>query len=221
MQPDQIIGNAKIFDNFLDEQLHQDVWQMMNSLEYRRTDSQNWLKVWTLADGAILRSIGWDAIAPDWKLKPSQAGGIVAPPALVKLLDVVRKTFVHNLSDKKINKVNLTPCVWPPQTSISWHRDGGGISGGRTGAFTYYVHKEWNAEWGGELMLSDLDEELGSVPFDNSVVSNKLLESGSGSWIAPKPNRLVMNPSNAFHKVAKTTQAASPRLTIQGFLMSQ
>ena len=219
MEPNQVVGNAKIFDNFLDQALADEVWDMMNRLQYQRTDSETWLKVWTLADGAILRSAAWQAEAPNWKLKSGPQMG-AAPPALAKFLDVVRKLFVHNTSEQKITKVNLTPCVWPPQTSISWHRDGGGISGGRIGAFTYYVHRHWNAEWGGELMLSDLEEELGSTPFDNSEVSAKLLATGTGAWIAPVPNRLVMNPSNAFHKVAKTTAAAEPRLTIQGFLMA-
>ncbi len=220
MEPTFALNEAKVFDDFLDPQTFEELWEMMNVLQYQRTDAQNWLKVWTLADGAILRSSGWVADAPVWKLKNADPKALPAPPAMTKLLEKVRKTFVHYSGDTKINRVNLTPCVWPPKSSISWHRDGGGISDGRVGAFTFYVHKQWNCEWGGELMLSNLDEELGTVVFDNSIISEKLMAAGNGAWIAPKPNRLVMNPSNLFHKVAKSTEAAAPRLSIQGFLMS-
>lgn len=221
MNPTATVGNALIFDDFLDEALFNDLWTMMNQLQYQRSDSEYWLNVWPLNDGTIMRNVGWSALAPNWIPKPNDNRGIKAPPAMLKFLEHIRKTFVHNQSDQKINGVNLTPCVWPPKSSITWHRDGSGVRDNRIGAFTFYLHKEWNAEWGGELMLSPLEEELAFTPFDNSEVSNKLMAEGFGTWIAPKPNRLIMNPSNAYHKVAKTTDNAAPRLTIQGFMVSR
>ncbi len=54
--------------------------------------------------------------------------------------------------------------------------------------------------------------------FDNQAVSDRILERGHGVWVAPKPNRLVLNSDRVLHKVAKTTAAAAPRLSLQGFM---
>ena len=111
------------------------------------------------------------------------------------------------------------PYVWPPKTSISWHTDGTESYSDRIGAFTFYVHKYWNSEWGGEFLVSEIEGLSNSnMPFDNSETSEKIISRGYGTWIAPKPNRLLINPSSMFHKVAKTTENANPRLSIQGFL---
>jgi hypothetical protein len=63
---------------------------------------------------------------------------------------------------------------------------------GRLGGFTFYAHKQWNAEWGGELLVSDEQGGQTPTPFDNSALSEQLLQRGMGTWIAPKPNRLVL-----------------------------
>ena len=44
------------------------------------------------------------------------------------------------------------------------------------------------------------------------------MRQGCGVWIAPKPNRILINPGGMYHKISKTTATAAPRLSIQGFL---
>ena len=63
----QIDGDdyTTVWQQYIDE-LFQQLWVMMNVIPYSWTDAQQWAKVWTLSDGAILRSHQWDASAPDW-----------------------------------------------------------------------------------------------------------------------------------------------------------
>jgi Rps23 Pro-64 3,4-dihydroxylase Tpa1-like proline 4-hydroxylase len=77
----------------------------------------------------------------------------------------------------------------------------------------------WNAEWGGELLISRERGMQTALPFDNTAVSEQVMSQGLGTWIAPKPNRLVFTMNDVLHKVAKTTVQAGARLTIQGFLL--
>src|SRR5258706_16470620 len=100
--------------------------------------------------------------------------------------------------------VTLIPYVWPPATGISWHSDGTSMDvADRIGGFTYYVHKHWNAEWGGKFLLSP-ERGNQALPFDNSDMSPQIMSNGISPWGAPKPNRLRFAVAEALHKVAKT-----------------
>tara|TARA_B100000287_G_scaffold127705_1_gene119751 strand:- start:11494 stop:12102 length:609 start_codon:yes stop_codon:yes gene_type:complete len=79
------------------------------------------------------------------------------------------------------------------KSSILWHNDecyDYGIS--------YYIHEEWEDDWGGELLLDD------------------------GQWIAPKPNRLVIldhTKGPIWHKTtAVPDDCPGERLTMQTFI---
>ena len=224
------IKKAHVYDDVLPNDVFQQLWQLMNNLPYARTDAVQWTKVWSLADGAILRGPQWVAKAPDWTLNPPPAQGNqrpfpTNPPPLVKLMEKVREACASQTHLPEITGVAMLPYVWPPGTSISWHADGTPIGSGRIGAFTFYAHKQWNIEWGGEFLISEIDadaEGVSSAPtFDNSALSEHIINSGVGSWVSPKPNRMIMNPSNLLHKVSKTTEAAAPRLSIQGFIFAE
>ena len=60
--------------------------------------------------------------------------------------------------------------------------------------------------------------------FDNQPLYDNIMEEGIGTYIQPKPNRLVLNkggPHGILHKVNKSTINAGPRLTLQGFIRSK
>lgn len=225
------IAGAHVFDDVLTDEEFQQLWEFINIYPYERTDAILWSKAWSIADGAILRGPQWQARAPDWTLVPPERPDNAArafpadPPPLKKLLTKVLEVCETHRSLPDISGAAMSPYVWPPGTSIAWHSDGMSVDQKKVGAFTFYAHKEWNCEWGGEFLLSEIDsdaEGITSMPsFDNSALSERIIATGHGAWVSPKPNRLIVNPSNMLHKVAKSTAAAAPRLCIQAFLFEE
>lgn len=78
------------------------------------------------------------------------------------------------------------------------HRDNPQQKNGRLISTVYYVHEEWQEDWGGELRLQDKNEQ----------------------WhvIAPKPNRIAIFQSDLLHEVI---QAKQQRLSITAWLRSR
>ena len=131
--------------------------------------------------------------------------------------------------------------LYPVGTGLSWHEDAVGYSGG----YVFYAHPEWNVQWGGELLVADesarpqdsesdrvvvLTRQEGGLrltkiripPFlDNRAQNAVLGERGLGSYIAPKPNRLVVIAAGNSHMINKVSPAAGDhvRCTIAGFFM--
>jgi hypothetical protein len=122
---------------------------------------------------------------------------------------------------------------------LVWHRD----SEDNTGSWIFYAHPEWNVEWGGELLLAhtlDIPREHGvyfhrlrptsDLPapppwqshLDNDDANALLLGgagAGVGSFVAPKPNRLVVIKGGTPHAIAKVRASAGRhiRASVGGF----
>jgi len=94
---------------------------------------------------------------------------------------------------------SATPFAYPLQTSLEWHDDGNRY----TGAYVFYAHRAWKLSWGGELLIEDGRR------------------AGSGVFVAPTPNRLVVLRGGTRHKIAKVSVLAGEhfRLSIAGFFM--
>jgi len=209
-------SQLKIYDEVLLPGNFLKLWKLMNVIPYKSILADQWIRVWNVTDGSVLRSYPLEANRSG-AIRSSKYGKIEV--FFGDLIAAILCTLQGHEVLSQITKLVLTPYVWPPKSSISWHSDGKN-SRGRVGAFTFYAHKEWNAEWGGELLVSHetgVGAEAVSV-FDNREVSDKILQKGHGIWVAPKPNRLIVLSDATLHKVAKTTENAAPRLTIQGFL---
>ncbi|MEM6531725.1 MAG: 2OG-Fe(II) oxygenase [Myxococcota bacterium] len=113
------------------------------------------------------------------------------------------------------------PYIYPTGSALTWHRDDHEFY---SGAFIYYAHPEWNAQWGGELLIADMTdlEELPVMPFrfDNRDYSEMLMERGVGRYVMPKPNRLIVLGDSA-HAVTPVTRAAGRhvRASLAGFFL--
>ncbi|WP_407306937.1 2OG-Fe(II) oxygenase [Acinetobacter sp.] len=77
------------------------------------------------------------------------------------------------------------------------HRDNPQGKNGRIISTVYYLHEDWQDDWGGELHLED--------------------KNGQWHTIQPKPNRIAMFQSDLLHEVIK---AQHQRLSITGWLRS-
>ena len=135
--------------------------------------------------------------------------------------------------------------LYPQGAGLSWHLDLGRYSG----AYIYYAHPTWNVKWGGELMVADdadiADGEPGRAVFDphdpttsgiyqpdqtrrvgqhldNAWENQKLMEIGTGRYVFPKPNRLVIVAPGCAHCINPLTAAAGDkvRATITGFFIT-
>ena len=138
--------------------------------------------------------------------------------------------------------------LYPQGAGLSWHLDLGRYSG----AYIYYAHPTWNVKWGGELMVADdagiadtAPREPGRLAFDphdpttssiyqpdqtkrvgqhldNAWENEKLMEMGTGRYVFPKPNRLVIVAPGSAHCINPLTTAAGDkvRATITGFFIT-
>ena len=77
------------------------------------------------------------------------------------------------------------------------HRDNPQGKNGRMISCVYYLHEQWQADWGGELRLQD--------------------KQGEWQIIAPQPNRMALFQSNLLHEVLLSKQQ---RLSITAWLRS-
>jgi hypothetical protein len=128
---------------------------------------------------------------------------------------------------------SVTPWIYPSGTGLSWHSDGARYSG----AYVFYAHPEWDAQWGGELLVADEScrltysshvdlppwsrEERLAYRFDKREMSSHLSRCGMGRMVMAKPNRLVVLAGGNPHKIAKVDPAAGDRVraSISGFFL--
>jgi 2OG-Fe(II) oxygenase superfamily len=91
--------------------------------------------------------------------------------------------------------------LYPQGTSLDWHEDGDAF----TGAFTLYTHLEWRPAWGGELLIS--------------AISDLATKPDSGTFVCPRPNRLVIVRGGTPHKICRVSNLAGEniRQAISGF----
>ncbi len=111
---------------------------------------------------------------------------------------------------------------------LPWHEDIGQEAEYK-GAFTYYLHKQWRGNWGGELLL--LAEDRLAAPTESSIdlaftqgtglAAPSHIESGIGTFILPKSNRLVVLRPGVVHSVAPVSPLAGEnmRFSLAGFYL--
>jgi len=214
-----------IIDDFLDDEAWTEVWTMLQFAELApvaRTAG-----AWKLDDGAPL---GGDAIVtPPRNAELGAAGERPGRfPSGTALDHVLGAVLGHAESFAPVvgtdwAHVTARTYVYPAGSALSWHGDD---TAHYTGAFIYYAHPHWNAHWGGELLLADVDpaDDLPIMAhrFDDEAYSEALLEMGEGRFIMPKPNRLVVLGS-APHMVTPVRAAAGAnvRASVSGFFLRE
>ena len=215
-------NNTKVFDDVLDPEDFSSIFDMFNYQPYIFRESQGeWNKVWSLKDGQILmgRQVMW-AINEEPDLDGEYKTLL---PYIRKVNDMITNSGLFDLDD--VSMISMTPYVWPPETGLSWHNDSHYL-----GAVTFYTHKEWNPEWGGEFLTCEANEYIQENKenltwkiFDNNDLHSLIMENGSGHYFYPKPNRAIVNKGGKhgiLHKVNKSTANSGPRLTLQCFIHS-
>lgn len=208
-----------VVDDFLEEDTWSQLWtafQFLDLAPVTRTKG-----AWKLDDGVPLG--GSDIVLPrdlEADVPPVGEHEAALLPLLAQIL--VAEQLHGRLLKGAWDRMAGRPWVYPEGTSLSWHVDDHHLY---AGAFIYYAHPVWNAHWGGELLIGEVEPEQGPLPimghrFETDSYSEQLLELGHGSFVMPRPNRLILL-SGAPHMVAKVSRAAghNVRATVAGFFL--
>lgn len=211
-------NNTCVFDNVVEPNEFDALYRWFENQPFVFKVAQGeWKKAWGTTDGSMLTGRSFEFPSSlDIDLheldKPLE-------PWISKLKDALYNSVIDM---SEVSAIVLTPFVYPAGTGLRWHNDTNYV-----GAFTYYAHREWSAEWAGEFLTIEADEYIEKPEgltwhaFDNYEVDKFIIDHGFGTFIHPKPNRLIINKAGdkgILHKVNKSTMQAKDRLSLQGFL---
>ena len=219
-----------VIDNFLSKDTHHQIWEHLQSVKYEYVHTDKWIPAFHMADKAPLW--GEPALSHEYS-KNTQFP--VYP--LGNAMDLFFKDVLELLPDiqplvgeegKDWAYFFARPYIYPAETGLRWHTDG---KYSAPGAFVYYAHPYWSPYWGGELLIDAPKESYKKVAalgdfenakkssFSSSQHEQVIMEDGIGSYVLPKPNRLVILKGGPYHTIKKVDSSAGDnlRVTIQGF----
>ncbi len=214
-----------VVDDFLDEPTWTAVWTAFQFDELHPVSRTS--GAWKLDDGVPLGGAEvtrsrreLDALAGSVRASEDGAAAIEAVLAAV----VAQRDAWTRLVGDGWQHLSARAYVYPRDTALSWHVDDHALY---AGAFVYYAHPQWNAHWGGELLIAELDESTDELPimgyrFDTEPFAERLAEPGYGHFVQPRPNRLVVLGA-APHAIARISPAAGQhvRASVAGFFLRQ
>jgi len=220
-----------IYDDFLPQETFEALLEHANSDSYAMVHREAWRKVWRLGDGLPLQGT-----TTYYRDDPTLYGANEEPryptqSPLDGFIDAVNEMVpgTEDLVGKRGSEwtsIVVSPAVYPPGTGLSLHRDRYSSSG----SFTYFIHRQWNFHWGGQLLVLDPKTGNGADPDDspfnpafladddeNAIIS----EPGIATCVLPKPNRLVFIAGSAYHLITRVNANAGdrPRVALSGFFM--
>jgi len=217
----------RVVDDFLDGEAWTEVWTHFQFVELLPVSRM--AGAWKLDDGAPLG--GHEIVSPGREPRPADEPDRSPIDRVVDAI-LAQPELHAGLVDDGWARVSARPYVYPRGAALSWHSDD---SERYAGAFIYYAHPRWDVHWGGELLIgeppadddedpgeteADTDEPIMAFRFETEAYSERLLDMGCGSFVAPKPNRLVVL-AGAPHMVAPVRAAAghNVRASVSGFFL--
>jgi hypothetical protein len=102
------------------------------------------------------------------------------------------------LKDLEVDRIGVSGFAYPSNSGFDWHHDGENSQL----ALVYYAVERWEPSWGGELLVDGGD--------------------GKGTFVAVRPNRLVIIKRGVNHKVAPISFRAGDQMrwSVAGFFES-
>lgn len=209
-----------VMDDFLSASQLETLWDEVQQLDYRSWKSEIWNKHYPADSGDLYEGPAALDVAADT--------ACTAVQAFIVTLRASADKF-ENLCGRRGHDwqvLTVRPFVMPAGSCLSWHEDGGG----KTGAFVFYAHPHWGARWGGELLVAQpptpaamataREKQRDKQPYFETQILDALLDSpGLGSYITPRPNRLVILKGGTWHSIRRVEPAAGDhlRVTLAGF----
>ena len=220
-----------IYDDVLPQDVMDELFEYVNSHPFRVVHDGGWRRVWRIGDGLPLTGKS-TFFRSDAMYREHEDSRYPTATAIDKFIDAVRELanqgegLLGDLGEAR-NVLAVKPWIYPRGAGLSLHRDRG-----YAGAFTFYLHREWNFHWGGYLLVLDpstgshLDPEEENpkliYPWLSDGEQNRIAcDPGVATCIMPKPNRLVFMCRPAYHMVTRVDPDAGdrPRISIGGFFL--
>jgi len=200
-------GSVHWFDDFLAEAQFQKVVDFATATAFIQADEKNKELIWAQNNRSspyMSQNIIWPeyevhkrffAAVPGISTFPS---GSPLDHALKAIRDASLETGVAGRLGTDWVGIISTLFRYDTNGGLIFHTDATGYSG----AFTYYLNREWKSDWGGHLMFSMDDPQ----------------NVTSGEFLSPQPNRLVLMRAGVPHSISTVaTPAGIGRLALSGF----
>jgi len=229
--------NYIVFDDFLSPTDFSFVWNYIQSIDFQYVHHEKWIKAFRLEDGQAL----WadpvlshqNSIDKNRPTFPTGLGIDAFMAAMIQNLDSFKDYCGRKDADWEY--FFCRPYIYPKGAGLNWHSDG---RDNISGAFVYYAHPEWRANWGAELLIDESEHKVLSYPkkemyggkqgaiglhIDNDASNAMLMDHGIGSYIVPKPNRLILIKVGALHRITPVHEAAGDRVraSLTGFFINK
>lgn len=233
-----------IFDDVLPSADFEKIWRYLQFARFVPINPGLEYSPWHVSDGQPLQgqtvTVANESPAPRGQSSDKDATPSTYPTntALDSIIEKLLQIIPHieewvGKPENDWGLFSVTPWIYPSGAGLSWHSDGARY----TGAYIFYAHPEWDAQWGGELLVADevckltysshLDlpplsrEERLAYRFDKREMNTHLSQIGMGRFIMASPNRLVVLAGGNPHKITKVDPSAGDRIraTISGFFL--
>jgi len=231
MAPQLTFSNEQmvIFDDFLPQEVMQELLQYANDVEYLEARNDNYGDVWRRGDASAMRAVT-TLFRPDAMYKKTEQSRYPTGTTIDRFIDALREfvagspELVGGIATPQ-DVIGVTPWIYRRGAGLSLHRDRG-----CTGAFIYYVHPEWHFHWGGHLLVLDprtkpdlapetLEQSYLWLPEDerNRIAS----DPGLATCVLAKSNRLVFLHPSALHMVTRIDADAGDhaRISFGGYFL--
>ncbi|HVE13640.1 MAG TPA: proline hydroxylase [Elusimicrobiota bacterium] len=226
-----------VFDGLLSSEEFPLFWNYLQDEDYQYVRSGKWIKAFRTGDGDCLQGPVYlsHRVTKDQPYRPYPTGlGIDLLFKRVLREAAAFEPWVGRMG-RDWDYFSARPYLYPAGTGLSWHDD----SLSYVGAFAFYGHPGWNVAWGGELLVADEKPRIGAYPrrpvlgapqgkligfhLDNRGQSERLLGPGLGSYVSPKPNRIVLIGRGISHAIKKTEADAGDRVraSVTGFFVKR
>ena len=214
-----------VIDDFLGPEEQIDLLQYFDAAAFRPVLPDAWGSAYRIDDGNPL--VGVEMLSDGIRDDDSRC---VFPTGTALDVIVQRVTESRHISrdivgdkDQEWDYFTICPYVYPVGSAIGWHSDKHG-----SGAFVYYAHQSWGANWGGELLVAYVSKDCGPNSASNrGIFRNEAIEAalhqGVGYYFAPAPNRIVFLRQGTPHMVNRVRSAAGEkaRLSVAGFFLNE
>lgn len=204
-----------VFDDFLPREALAAVWNALRTERFSFVQSGVWHRAFRLTDGNPLAGAGvlyGPPAARNPKLAfPSGRPIDLVVEAILEAGEALAPWVGRQGVDWDF--LSATPYLYPVGAGLSWHGD----TKARSGSFVLYAHPEWHADWGGELLIGDSSGMASEE--SRAARENALTEYGTGAYVHPKSNRLVVIASGVQHCIKKVDVSAGSNVrgSVTGF----
>lgn len=232
-----IDANFIVLDDFLSKEDFGHIWNFIQDERFRLIHEEKWIKAFRLSDGLAMWGDVYISETIDYDQESSVYPTSRGIDPLFKKMNEELERFKPYIGKKNSDwdYYFARPYLYPKDTGLSWHTDG---RGDMSGAYVYYCHPTWNAQWGSELLIHSSEIDTVKYPevkmFDGTKkmlglhmeyekVSDLLMNEGIGQYILPKPNRMVVLKRGLIHRINRVDPAAGDhiRSTVTGFFLKK